>query len=495
MTDLPHEGRPGRSGFPDGRQIALTWSIPETFGGLTSSMLRRSRTFREYGGVDVEVYTLDQEENRIARDAVLSARDALVPGVAVGNLYDWLRENPLPGGSLRLDREVFTPLADGDGEAVRDEPDGPLRRRVRRHADGAILQIDHYRPDGTLVLSDRRDARQRGKAGGRSLVLCDDAGEPVRSWRRVAHLYTAWLDALTGRDPAFLIVDSKVVAGIVADYRRRNVVTVHVVHGSHRDRGGPHTVRRSRRAVFQRLQDFDAVVFATRGQRRDVRVIVGRKPHLVTVPSSLPPATGGRVGPREGAAIVARLEPLKQVDQAIRAVQQANAMLPTPLVLDVYGDGPLREKLRAGAAGGPAIRFHGFRTDVRERLSETSVLLLTSRSEAFGLVIGEAMAVGCLPIAYDIAYGPADLIRDGRTGWLAPPGDVDALAAALVAAVQAPPRRVRRMRELARRRAAGYSEERIVARWASVLRGARRRRALRRWVGRLRRRLHRGDGR
>ena len=228
--------------FPEGRQIALTWSIPESFGGLTTAMLRRSRAFRTLGGTDVAVFTLDPRENRARRDQVLADREALIDGVTVGNLYDWLREHPLPGGGLDLDREVFTPIEPGQGLDERDTEDGPVRRRIRHNDAGDVMQIDHLRADGTLVLSDRYDSTEPGTKSGRSLVLCDETGAPVRSWRKVWHLYTAWLDRFTAKKPSFLIVDSKVVAKFVLTYRREHVTTIHVVHGSHLN-DGPEPVR------------------------------------------------------------------------------------------------------------------------------------------------------------------------------------------------------------------------------------------------------------
>lgn len=474
--------------LPDARQIALTWSIPASFGGLTTSMLRRSRSFRVRGGVKVMVGTLDPHEDRTARDRMLADRAVLVDGLSVVNLYDWLREHPLPGGSLNLERDLFTPLGGGagdDGDAAgddcgweeeRDVDGGPVRRRVRRDADGAVLQIDHLRVDGTLVLSDRRDCAERGVSGGRSIVLCDESGAPVRSWRRIWHLYTAWLDRLTAKQPSVVIVDSKVVAKFLATYRRDHVTTVHVVHGSHLN-AGPEPVRASRREVFAHLDDFDAVVFQTDAQRRDVREIVGPAANLVTVPNALPDGIPSNDSARSGAVMVARLEPLKQVEHAIEAVRRANRMLSTPIALDVYGDGPLRDELEEQTAGDPLIRLNGFRADVAERLAGASVLLMTSRSEAFGLAIGEAMAVGCLPIAYDISYGPGDLIRNGKDGWLVPPDDVDALAAALVEAARLPRLRVVRMRKRARTRAADLSEEKVLRLWATMLHDAARRKS------------------
>jgi glycosyltransferase involved in cell wall biosynthesis len=56
--------------------------------------------------------------------------------------------------------------------------------------------------------------------------------------------------------------------------------------------------------------------------------------------------------------------------------------------------------------------------DIIERYKESSILLLTSRYEPFGLVLPEAMSC-CLPVvAFDCPYGPADIITDGIDGFL-----------------------------------------------------------------------------
>ena len=70
---------------------------------------------------------------------------------------------------------------------------------------------------------------------------------------------------------------------------------------------------------------------------------------------------------------------------------------------------------RRARSGGALARV---RPDARRELATASFLLLTSRSEGSPLVLVEAMAAGCLPIAYDVRYGPSDLIRNGRNGFL-----------------------------------------------------------------------------
>ncbi|MFB9307616.1 hypothetical protein ACFFRL_00270 [Agromyces hippuratus] len=179
-----------RIALPDGRHFAVTWSIPDAFGGMTDAMLRRSAAFHRVAGVDVDVLTFDARPDTPDVERMLRERGVLAPGVRIVNLYDWLRSHPLPGGSLRHDPETFTPLAPDEATEVRRRGDHVMSRS-RLDVDGTTLQTDHYRDDGTLLLSDRHDTRERGVLGGRSVVLCDGEGRPVRSWRRLWTLYRA----------------------------------------------------------------------------------------------------------------------------------------------------------------------------------------------------------------------------------------------------------------------------------------------------------------
>lgn len=475
--------------LPPGRQFALTWSVPREYGGLTAALLQRSRLFARFGASPVHVLTCDDREDRAAVAVELSRRDALGEGVRLTNLWEWLRHDDLRGRAVGAGAG-FAPLSDAaEGESA----GGVLVRRIRRDAEGAVQQIDHLRDDGTLAASDRRDVPHASGRARRVIVTCDADGAPRAAWRGVRELYAAWLDRLTAGDRAFLLVDSKAMARFAAGYRRAHVVVLHVVHGSHLTDDGT-AVRASRAEVFSRLSAFDAVVFCTARQAGDVRRAVGPLPLLAAVPH--PVRVAARVDattPRHGAVVLARLEPIKRVGHAVDAVELARRRVPS-LTLDVYGDGPARAGLEGRSGAG--VRFHGFDAEAAHALRRASVLLLTSRSEAFSLVVAEAMAAGCLPIAYDVSYGPRELITHGRTGWLVPAGDVDALARAIEHAASLPPAALVRMRRNAVESARALDETVVVKRWALTLSRARRRHGLRRatWRAReaLRRRLRIG---
>ena len=471
-----------------GRHFVVTWGISDTFGGMTGAFLHRSRAFVRLGGVAIDVLTFDARPDYPAVARALRSSGKLIDGMRLVNLWDWLRDHSEPEKFARPEASAFEKIADTFAPLDTAEPyfaglrDG-VRMSLTRYADDGVteLQVDHYRADGSLAVSDRRDVGQPGTLGGRSIVLCDRDGRPVKAWDRAWALYRWWLDRVRDKQPATMIVDSKTTARFMVGYSRKNVLILHVVHASHLQGAKGTTVRASRAAVFEQPESFDALVFLTERQRSDALRFLGDRAHTAVIPngravpraSAVPPARDVRSG-----IMLSALEKRKRVDHSVRAVAAARAA-GSPVTLDIYGDGPERARVEtaiAKANGG--VTLHGYDPDASSHLSESSFLLLSSRSEGFPLVLVEAMAAGCLPISYDIAYGPADIIRDGENGFLVPPGDVAALTAALERLVNLPARQVDAMRRNAVRTAAAYSDEAVTKRWARELDRAAKRRGL-----------------
>ncbi|MBA2301618.1 MAG: GT4 family glycosyltransferase PelF [Acidobacteria bacterium] len=131
--------------------------------------------------------------------------------------------------------------------------------------------------------------------------------------------------------------------------------------------------------------------------------------------------------------MIACLREEKRIDVLVRAVPRVLARYPDAQ-FTLAGDGTCRNELvdlvqQLGVAD--RVRFLGHREDVPDVLAEADVFVLPSRSEAFPNSVMEAMAAGVPVVASDVG-GIPELVRDGATGRLVPPGNVDALANALL---------------------------------------------------------------
>jgi glycosyltransferase involved in cell wall biosynthesis len=147
---------------------------------------------------------------------------------------------------------------------------------------------------------------------------------------------------------------------------------------------------------------------------------------------------------------VGRYTEVKRIPLLIRAHARARERFdrPAPLVLlggfpgEWEGEHPLRVVRETGDPDVFLAGWHGH-DELPLGLNSADLLVLPSVREQFGAVIVEAMACGLPAIAVN-AFGPAEILDDGDTGWLVPPDDEGALADALVEAVNGDGERRRR---------------------------------------------------
>jgi len=149
-----------------------------------------------------------------------------------------------------------------------------------------------------------------------------------------------------------------------------------------------------------------------------------------------------------------RLVPDKDQKTLLRAFALVARELPE-VRLQLYGEGPLFAELQQQAAAMPAdtvnrVALKGGRAGLEDVYPRAGLFALSSLREGLPNVVLEAMACG-LPVVATAVDGVPELVAHGDTGLLTPPGDVEALAAAMLELLQDPARR-REMGTAARRR-------------------------------------------
>jgi glycosyltransferase involved in cell wall biosynthesis len=209
-------------------------------------------------------------------------------------------------------------------------------------------------------------------------------------------------------------------------------------HNLYFDWGDAITKRIAARNCVRAFANSDAVAAKFAGWFGTDRV--GRVDyHIADMPAHTVPAPERRVEFR--LALVGSLNPQKGQSDAIEALGKVVAA-GRDVRLDLYGTGgrgyTARLRARAAALGiADRVEFCGHASDVMARMARADAVLVTSRCEAFGRVTVEAMRAG-VPVIGSASGGTIELIEDGRTGLLYPPGDSKVLAAAILRLVDAP---------------------------------------------------------
>ena len=240
-------------------------------------------------------------------------------------------------------------------------------------------------------------------------------------------------------------------------------------HNDDRFRTGPW--RFAERLLARRARRIVAISRALKRFQVDRVGLPAAKVEVVHYGMDEPPKAWGEnpelaLGDGPVLACVARLEPQKGVDVAVRALHRATDGPDRPTLV-VLGEGPERPRLEALARElDVRLVLPGRVPDVAAVLRQADLLVHPARWEGFGLAVLEAMLCSLPVVATNVSSLP-ELVVDGETGFLVPPDDVEALAAAIARALDDRANLGHRGYERAR---SEFSVERMAERTASLYR-------------------------
>ena len=374
---------------------------------------------------------------------------------------------------LRGNRVVFIDqLEDGKWETrTWYDPFGRAARLDVMGAGGKPRLVRFLGSTGTCYLEETRD-EQSQKA--RSLEVYPGSGRSV-TCRNMVEVFQHWMQrcVLPG-DPAPLIISEygSRRAALTALEQENGARVIYTVHNNHLSK--PHRygerVRPEMADLLEHLPDSRGVVVLTEEQRLDLWKHYGRLDTVHTVPHFVPRPARELPRDRRRVVMVGRFEEIKGQLAAIRAFRRVVNAVPEA-TLEFHGRGSMEEAMRKEIADlglASSVRIAGFTADAEQVFLQAGMSIVASDFEGFCLSLAESMAAGCVPVAYDIKYGPREMIRNGVNGFLVEHANETELADALILGLT-DPEYLDRLSVQGRKITDRFSRRRFIEDWKAVL--------------------------
>ena len=165
---------------------------------------------------------------------------------------------------------------------------------------------------------------------------------------------------------------------------------------------------------------------------------------------------------------VGRLNPEKGFDRLIQIWMSVSKKHPD-WQLDIFGDGDVREQLAdiINTNNVKNISLQGSTQNISQEYANSSICAVTSYYEGFSLVILEAMKHGVPCVAFDCPYGPRNIIKDKKNGFLAEDGNISQFIERICELIEDNHLR-QQYSESAKMRAHDFNVDKIMNQWKTI---------------------------
>lgn len=459
----------------------VTWKLEREFGGMTTVCTQRAGLFAQrYGRSFIVTFNRDPQLPQTVDYLVQQGK--LDDKVQVLNLYLDLAEHSLPAQIPVLEAADWPQHDDFEFEPDEsvyypDEPKLIYSQHSTARGDKTTEQTRFLRKDGSCYLIDMR-FRDAGGKKRRILQVLDASGAVIARFKSAPALYRYWLSAHADRAQSLVVVDSKYTAAMLGRWQTTIVPKLYAFHSVHVAKGESLITGKLSEPHAPVIGDrhlWDGFVFLTQAQRAMYNRRFGDEERTFVIPnpiksSALTPVADAPERRANELIAAGSLTANKNVAASIHVVAELVKRGHAP-VLNVVGDGAQREKLEELAAQlgvSDAVIFHGFSDRLPKLFAQSTVQLFTSRNEGQALVLLEAQAQGCIPVSFDINFGPSDSIEDGVNGYLVAPDDITAMADRAEAIITDPPLAAQ-LSHNARNFAHNYASRDLVSLWEETM--------------------------
>ena len=235
-------------------------------------------------------------------------------------------------------------------------------------------------------------------------------------------------------DNSTIINDARLLDKPMCEMKGNDLTKIAILHNTHLNSEDLNDIKSSYQYIIEHDEDVDHIVALTHEQKKDLSHHIFNNEKISIIPHSIAPSAKKNEKRGNKFVFIGRLSDVKQPDHLIEAYQLAREEL-TSFTLDIYGEGPEKEKLQELIKAyqlEDRVFLKGLTDDPEGVFASAKASFLPSKYEGFGLVIMESLNNGCPVVAYDIKYGPRDLVKDKINGLMVKKNDIQALSEAMV---------------------------------------------------------------
>jgi len=493
--------------------------VHPTLGGVARSVLRRANLIAEKTDLHVSIVTLNFDPNLDVVRAELLRHRLLSSKVKFINLFEDLSHKDVdekdddPITYHPVEEKGFNIERVADKNGYRLYKNDVYVKYKEYDLDGRLKYINYFDDKKRIIRSEYFDIKGRIRRivhmdpflnGPRQTQFLDNKGrcflnvwyDPktkksikvywfdlqgaiIKSFSDETELKIFWLEELTKNQQSVILHSELITTDfMILSQNRPHIAKVKVFHSNHFKE--PYTYGAPIDEFYEKLfreniDKFDAVVFLTNSQKKDVERQFGLRQTFHIVPHVAPQIKNPIEVKRDllTCVFVGRFAPEKVVDHIIRAFFEVVKVIPNAK-LEIWGTGKEEAnyiKLIQSLGLENNIKICGFTQKALDVFAKAAFSVFTSIREGFGLTIAESMSVGTPVIAYDVNYGPREMIINGVNGYLIPPNDVKSLSQAMID-LFSNPKKCREMGEQARKIKDKFNEDDFIDKWLNVYKAA-----------------------
>lgn len=481
--------------------IFITSRLDKDHGGLTASLLNKVRILYDYEGVKSKILTFHAAHDFEQTRAEIMKRYNLEDKVEILNLNEHFRKQCTKTDADKYQINTDNLLSVNVNDNKREFYDGGIKKLEIIYKNGLIHEVKHFsdnsicvqkdiidkdgylywtsyyfnnklsrqvffKHDQTPITTREYDATSNNQKI-KNVVLLEK--EPTR-FKSFDEFKEYFIKQFITDDYTYLVGEARAQDPNIMNINDERVRKIFMTHSIHM-RPGSDVIRLGNRKVLNNLNDIDALVLLTYKQREDIVERFGYRNNYYVIPHSIKISEISEMKEDKKVVLISRLHEEKRLDHAIKAFKQVVKVMPDAK-LYIYGDGEARIKLQNLINNlnlQENIKLMGYTNNVNPILQSATCSLLTPQYEGFALVIQESIANGTPVIAYDINYGPSDMIDDGVNGFLVKNGDIDALATSLIHYLNKTPSEHQQFSAAALAKAQQFSNENFAKSWMHLL--------------------------